>query len=807
MLEQQRYSDFAEQLNQKRLERALSLLPHTQQQLFRLIPVLLHFQHHDLPGFNGNDTPCGIYQFSLDEITIEDCQIFNFDVSKPSNDDYFFEGIYAMGSIASFGQSSSSDVDIWAVHNKQASQHDLQLVREKLTALSSWFLQYELEVNFYLVHPDQFRQEDDWQTPCEQTLGKEHSGSAQHWLLLEEFYRSQIRLAGRTVAWWPHIKELPQLLHLGDVRQISASEYFGASLWHLYKGIEKPHKAVLKVLLLEAYASDYPNSVLLTDKIWQKTLESNFSWHNDPYFVLYQYIESYLLSQQDNKRLEVLRRCFYLKCAIKLTQPLDEDDWRVSHMKELVNSWQWSQKLLSTLDDCEHWHSGQLQWFNDQMRQSMLSSYQTLLAFASKQQLNDSLRMDELSVLTRKLHTFFQENEHHVDQLNRLWSRSIAETKLGVIHSNRDGKYYLYRNVQSSQQFIEQEPVAHSATQAGLLMWACYNGVADEKTKWYQLEDHRSKTSPLDKHSKKLLNVLQLKKTETRVLKHDLCRPWHFRHLTILLNIYQDPTQDWQGQEMMIDILNVNVLSLGRKQINMLGSIDVMSINSWGEWQCHSFSGKLAVLDLLSMIAPGLKRSHHDIKVDIVSCSKRLQKQLQQTVEKLIRQTLRLSKEVKASSTLLQPLHIGDKRYGIFINNHGIACQDLHDAKTFYQRISSNKLTQLPRPELCDDPRVCAPSIIFDYAATSSIQYFLRQQNENVEVFVLDDNNELSHYIQHDQKMTEIVSGISRHYAFEEITEGRNHFNLPQFFQLERIEGQLQVLPFGISAEEQLIDF
>lgn len=41
-------------------------------------------------------------------------------------------------------------------------------------------------------------------------------------------------------------------LDLGGLSSLSAEEYFGASLWQLYKSIDSPYKAVLKTLLLEA---------------------------------------------------------------------------------------------------------------------------------------------------------------------------------------------------------------------------------------------------------------------------------------------------------------------------------------------------------------------------------------------------------------------------------------------------------------------------------------------------------------------------------------------------------------------------
>ena len=56
-------------------------------------------------------------------------------------------------------------------------------------------------------------------------------------------------------------------LDLGGLSSLSAEEYFGASLWQLYKSIDSPYKAVLKTLLLEAYSQEYPNTQLLATDI------------------------------------------------------------------------------------------------------------------------------------------------------------------------------------------------------------------------------------------------------------------------------------------------------------------------------------------------------------------------------------------------------------------------------------------------------------------------------------------------------------------------------------------------------------
>ena len=210
MLQQQHFSELAEQLNQVRLSRALSLMPPMQQRLFRLIPYLLQFNHSELPGFINDDVPCGIYRFSVTEALIEDCEIFNFPKPKVNHSTYHvFEGLYAMGSLGSFGHSLYSDVDIWVVHKPELDEKQLAHLRIKLDKLSQWFSHYELEVNFYLVHPYQFRSSEELSLNSSQHLGRDHSGSAQRWLLLEEFYRSQVRLADELWRGGLTLKNIP----------------------------------------------------------------------------------------------------------------------------------------------------------------------------------------------------------------------------------------------------------------------------------------------------------------------------------------------------------------------------------------------------------------------------------------------------------------------------------------------------------------------------------------------------------------------------------------------------------------------
>jgi len=804
--EQSQFIETAERLNRIRLARALAILSPLKRDLLRLIPLLFHYHRAGYPGYNGSMTPSGVFNYAPSESELAACD--TLDLVKPTQHrvkQTAIEGVYSMGSMASFGQNPKSDIDVWLVHDRLLTKEECRLLEDKSSLLTAWFAQYGLEVNIYLVHPEQFSKASISEDDCLHPIGQEHSGSAQHWLLLEEFYRSQICLAGKTVAWWPNAQTADELLYLGDVSQIPASEYFGASLWQLYKGLDKPHKALLKVLLLEAYATEYPNTLLVSEKVWQRTIDGDFSAANDAYYLLYESIEAHLEKQQDLSRLEIVRRCFYLKCGIRLSEFEQAKDWRYHKLRSLVDSWNWSQSLIDTLDHCEDWHCGQLQWFNEQLNELMLGSYQTLIQFASANKLNGSFRLSELGLLTRKLHTYFSADTQQIISLNRLWSDSIAEPDLTIIYSHNDREYCLFRCPPYSRNFIGKRAVYRSRSKAKLLAWATLNGVSTQVTTWYEFASGSGKSEYLTTAAKRLLPFFESE--EKHVSKMDLCQPWRYKKLILLLNFNSDPTAQWQGQEIMVDYMNANIFSLGRRQQNMLASIDIISLNSWGEWHCHHYEGELGILNALSFIIPGIRQAAEDISVEVISCSAKLKSQFERTVTGLAQRAVRLSLQVSSSSTLVYPLKVGKVQYGIFFNSKGMVFQDLKDAKAFYQQLSMKKVIELPRPDLGNEPFTKIPDVIQDFASHGAIQYFLRQGEHGLDVFVLNEQNELNHYVQQGVNVDELVSQVSHHHAFEEPDISTQRFNLPQFFRLIRIDGRLRVIPFGVSVDEAEMDF
>lgn len=788
----------ADKLNSLRLQRVKLMLSEQQHHLFLLIPYLLHANHIQLPGFIDATTPSGVCNFNLSPALEQACQTIGIPyLTTLTEQPYAFEGIYAMGSSSSFGQNVSSDVDIWLVHHITLSKADISLLHVKAAQLTAWFAQFDFEVNFYLVHPNQFHEYSLYGN-C-QPLGEEHSGSIQHWLLLEEFYRTHIRLAGKHVAWWPEASG-DELLFLGDLKNLPASEYFGASLWQLYKGLNKPHKALLKVLLLEVYASEYPQNHMATEEVWQYCLEDNFSEDNDAYLILYRRIEHYLLSRREIKRLEIVRRCFYLKCGVALSEQHNtQHDWRYQILADLTTDWRWPSNLLVTLDNAKNWHSGQLQWFNQQLNELLLTSYKNLLQFASKHELSDRMRVEELGLLARKLHGFFSDDPHTLPQLNPLWSQHVSEPELAVWFSKKMNQYQLFRGVSTANKLIGQQALFVGKTDVDVVAWAVMNGLVTDETYWYSIGRNKAYATKLARLAKELMPNVNHR---IEVTKRHLCQPWFYQHIIIIANMNNDVTEQWHGQEIMVDYMNGDILSLGRDKQSMVSSIDIISLNSWGEWHSHRFEGEVAVLEAVSFLVLGLKRANGQSELSVLSCSTKLVKQIQDQLMQLLTLCYQTIQNVTDSQTLLIELNMGSQKYGLHFNSLGMVYKVLASSRNTFHYNKPRLVTHLPRPELNNEPFSTVPTIIQRYVAHGAKQFFLRQLSHKLEVILVDETNILTHNVLDNMTINQLVNQQSLSFMKDSHCDQQAFFNMPQFFRLVRKEGTLQVEPFGVKEDE-----
>ncbi|WP_244267252.1 class I adenylate cyclase, partial [Sodalis-like endosymbiont of Proechinophthirus fluctus] len=198
---------------------------------------------------------------------------------------------------------------------------------------------------------------------------------------------------------------------------------------------DSPYKAVLKTLLLEAYSWEYPHTELLAMKIKQRLHDGEIvSFGLDPYCMMLERVTYYLTQINNLTRLDLVRRCFYLKVCEKLSQDPTGTPWRREILTQLVTSWGWDEEQLKMLDNRANWKIGQVREAHEELLDAMMQSYRNLIRFARHNNLSVSASPQDIGVLTRKLYAAFESLPGKVTLLNPQISPDLSEPHLTFIH-------------------------------------------------------------------------------------------------------------------------------------------------------------------------------------------------------------------------------------------------------------------------------------------------------------------------------------------------------------------------------------
>lgn len=213
-----------DKLNRQRTERALALMDLQGQRVFHLIPALFHYNHPLIPGYFADDVPYGVHHFELNDIQqlmVDDTELAIGQALETAPRPAIL-GLYTMGSTSSIGQSTSSDLDIWVCVDADMDCDSRETLGNKCLLITDWAKSQGVEANFFIMDEQRFRhnQSDE--------MTGENCGSSQHLLLLDEFYRSAVRLAGKRLLWQIVPPEMEECYD-EYVKQLCANAYIDCS--------------------------------------------------------------------------------------------------------------------------------------------------------------------------------------------------------------------------------------------------------------------------------------------------------------------------------------------------------------------------------------------------------------------------------------------------------------------------------------------------------------------------------------------------------------------------------------------------
>ncbi len=819
-------------INQLRIDRALSAMGPAFKQVYTLLPIFLHYHHPQIPGYLSGNVPHGISFFMPDENQTAWLETIVKDrwPESPGQGEMPITGVYTMGSTSSVGQNITSDLDIWVCHQSWLNNQERGFLQEKCLLLQKWCGARGVKVSFFLIDENRFRHNE---MGC---LGGEDCGSTQHILLLDEFYRTAVRLAGKRILWnmVPGEEEANyddyvmslyargvltpnEWLDLGGLGTLSAEEYFGASLWQLYKSIDSPYKAVLKTLLLEAYSWEYPNCRLLAMNIKQRLHNGEIvSFGLDPYCMMLERVTRYLTSINDPVRLDLARRCFYLKVCEHLSIEEERSGWRHEIVSQLVKEWGWDEAFISMLDSREKWKIGKVREAHNELLDTMMQSYRNLIRFARRNNLSISASPQDIGVLTRKLYAAFEVLPGKVTLLNNQISDDLSEANLTFIHVpqgrvNRAG-WYLYNKAPDLHSIVSQRPLEYNPYLTKLVAWAWFNGLLTAETALHikgngicERTKLQEMVTDISRHC-----LLRLQAPTARALSS----PCEIRYLAIIVNLECDPTIVFHNQVVHFDFRKLDVFSFGQEQQCMVGSIDLLYRNSWNEVRTLHFAGEQAIIQALKTI---LGKMHQNAlppdKVDVFCYCQHLHELIGSRIKQLVLECI----ELRLSSTRqeqgrFKALRVAGQTWGLFFERMSVSVHKLENAIEFYNAISNNKLHGLSIK--VDANHIQLPPVVNSYASEGIVQFFFEDtdtaRNQGFTIYILDENNRVEVYHRCEGSKEELVRDVSRFYSssHDRFTFSASfiNFNLPQFYQIVVADGHSQVIPFRSQSLTSLYD-
>lgn len=356
-------------INRLRIKRVLLNSTKEFKLIYKILPILLNYNDPFLPGFIDGNVPYGICSF------IPDIQQINW-LKKNKLEFYYNKihyskinnlpilGVYSMGSTSSIAQNNLSDLDLWVFYQTWVTYKKKKLLKKKCLLIEKWAIIFGIKVNIFLIPENYFKihNKSNFKLKNKNTISV---------ILLDEFYRTAVRMAGKRLLWM--IMETDEKdkyeefiyinnkkssfkhkwLDLGYLKKITYKDCIYSILSCFYKNFKSPFKLVLKITLLEDYILNCSNKLLLSVEYKKRLHNREISFHGlDSYCLMLERITYYLKKNNDFKKLNLVRCFFYLKVSEKLSKKNSlKNNWKRFVLFKLVNSWGWDIKKIRMLDN------------------------------------------------------------------------------------------------------------------------------------------------------------------------------------------------------------------------------------------------------------------------------------------------------------------------------------------------------------------------------------------------------------------------------------------------------------------------
>ena len=771
------------EVNEKRLKRIDGDLRKSQRDFLSVLPLLFHVNHPLLPGYISKDTPCGIpfYEPDNSALFVAKSMSRSF-VYKPSAfRTLAIDAIYLMGSSGTIAYNDKSDFDIWICHNEDLPSDLLTELNNKTAAIQDWAQSSDVDANIYLVNPKNIRNGEFGFT------SDESSGSAISVLLLEEFYRTSVLLHGCFPLWWLVPPELEYCyeeyaegikrkrfiyseghIDFGSLKEVHANEFYGAALWLLYKGISSPYKSILKILLMQAYANEFPNVEMLGMRFKSSVYRDEVDVTTlDPYIMMLKKVEEFLHKQGSDDRMVLARRSFYIKVDEVMSDKNQKQSWRRDVLSEMISEWGWSIADLCLLDERHKWKINQVIKERKLIVAEFKKSYRFLSEFSYNYVKEKNLIcQSDLNLLGRKIYSAFERKPGKIELVYRGIAKQLFESHLSIhkLYSDEGISFWVvFAGVVTKEDISRTSALKRSVSLTELLCWCFFNKMINKQTVINLYENNTSLSV------KEIVSLIEsLEKNFSQALKQDVSSEDYNKPARIIanvafLNVAVDPLFKGRSNSRSVVSEKNAVLKYGSKNDNLAINIEQVCITSWQEIIVSSYQGMSGVIECLKehmswsppskMIRPNAVNAQNFSSYVGNSISSRIEKIFNSVYECYYS---------NSDASYLRYIISADGAYYIL---------KLDDDSLVYNKLDSynDLLRKLALPNekfikyIFDDETLKKNIVPLIYSENKAgvVQCFYEASQKSVSIFILDEHGSLSH----EKDVYFNITSLIRHYS------------------------------------------
>ncbi len=749
-------------LNQYKLFSVQNFLQPRQQIFLNLLPLIFHQNQALLPGFVSSETPAGISDYAPNKATILAAKQFSksYRYTRKALRNYDIEGIFLMGSVGSIAFSKTSDMDIWLCHSPELEPEAVEELQQKADDVEKWAQSLELEVHFFLINSDQFRRGE------KAPISSESSGATQHYLLLEEFYRTAIYIAGKAPAWWvvppdqeehynDYIKHLldnrfisrNEVIDFGGLQNVPAEEFISATLWHIYKSLDSPFKSLLKLFLMECYASEYPQPQWICQSLKTAVYSGKFDIDKlDPYLLIYEKVEEYLHLVASQKQLSLSRQCFYLKIMGSSPKSLNPKlrVLREEFLQDIARKWRWPADMLNNFCKYRYWDINKATHEHLVIRDQLKQCLRMILRFAGRYVEGNYRDNKDLKLIGRKLHAFLEYKPGKVEVITTRSSIHKKEEELSIIEIEQEHAeplWHLYCGHVSSRRTNPAVVIKEGESLLEILCWVVVNRLYQNNLKIH-----------FESHSLKISN------TEIQQILVQLHRFFdtHLETDDETLEIYNHPNQ------LLSTLLIVNLgeilpeerdngqvvisprsdpLSYGENRRCFVHRIDQISVSSWGEITVSKHLGIQGFFHCTTELFNNSKTPLSDDTLQVLCYTPLRAKSITLRIKSIVGQLTELFQDSSPNWRYILPAKDNYQlftRQGDHLTYWPIETNDL-----LIQELAATQQYFAP---VCFDPHVLSNTFIpflYSQIDPGTIQVFYHAGEKHVAIYIIDEKASL----------------------------------------------------------------